>query len=115
MKRLATAVVTAAMLLLAWPSLSGISNSGSAAVDETVVLKLGDRIQVAGAPIGCRVTRLARHGEQVFLDCRRAGRLAGTYGTYLSGRDVLVARFSSSQSAKVVFRARHEGGSQRCG
>jgi hypothetical protein len=114
MKRLAIAIVTAATLLLSWPSLSGMSSSGSAAVDETVVLNLGDRVQVAGAPIGCRVTRLAQHGEQVFLDCRRAGRLAGTYGTYLSGRDVLVTRFRSSQVAKVVFRARHEGGSQRC-
>jgi hypothetical protein len=114
MKRLAIAIVTAATLLLSWPSLSGMSSSGSAAVDETVVVNLGDRVKVAGAPIGCRVTRLAQHGEQVFLDCRRAGSLAGTDGTYLSGRDVLVARFSSSQVAKVVFRARHDGGSQRC-
>jgi hypothetical protein len=114
MKRLAIAVVVVATLLSAWLSVSGRSNSG-AAVEEAVVLNLGDRVRVAGESVGCRVTRLAQYGDQVFLDCRRAGSLAGTYGTYLGGRDVLVARFRSAKTAKVVFRARHEGGAQRCG
>jgi hypothetical protein len=114
MKRLAIATLVVATLLGAWSSLSGTSSSG-AAVEEAVVLNLGDQVRVAGAPVGCRVTRLAQYGDQVFLDCRRAGSLAGTYGTYLGGRDVLVARFRSAKTEKVVFRGRHDGGAQRCG
>jgi hypothetical protein len=113
MTRLAIAVVVVAALLGGLSSVTGMSNSG-AAVEGTIVLDLGDRVRVAGVPVGCRVTRLAQYGDQVFLDCRRAGSLAGTYGTYLGGRDVLVAQFRSAKTAKVVFRARHEGGAQRC-
>jgi hypothetical protein len=115
MRRLSIIGVLAATLVLVWPSLAGISSSGNAAVDQAIVLELGDEVRVAGEPIGCRVTRLAQYGNQVFLDCRRAGSLRGTYGTYLSGRDVLVVKFRSSETAKVVLRARHKGGTQRCG
>lgn len=114
MRHLSIIGLLAATLLLVWPSLAGVSSSGSAAVDEAIVLAPGDEVRVAGAPIGCRVTRLARYGNQVFLDCRRAGTLRGTYGTYLGGRDVLVVRFRNAQTAKVVLRARHAGGTERC-
>jgi hypothetical protein len=60
------------------------------------------------------VTRLARYGHRVFLDCRRGGRLAGSYGTYFGEKDVLVVRFVGPRKAKVVLHARHEGEVARC-
>ena len=77
----------------------------------SVVLRVGDTMKVEGAPIGCQVTQ--RSGR-VVVDCRRAGRLAGTYGTLLDERRVRVARFRSSDTAKVVFKARHRGEARRC-
>lgn len=77
----------------------------------TVVLGVGDVMEVDGAPIGCQVTR--RDGR-VVIDCRRAGQLEGTYGTLLDERRVRVARFRSSDTAKVVFKAKHKGRPHRC-
>ena len=85
------------------------SARGSSATD--VVLRVGDTMKVEGAPIGCQVTQ--RNGR-IMVDCRRAGRLAGTYGTLLDERRVRVARFQSSDTAKVVFKARHRGEAHRC-
>jgi hypothetical protein len=77
----------------------------------TVVMKVGDVMEVEGAPIGCQVSR--RDGR-VVIDCRRAGRLAGTYGTLFDERRVRVTRFRSSDTAKVVFKAKHKGRAHRC-
>jgi hypothetical protein len=49
------------------------------------------------------------------LDCRRAGRLAGTYGVFLGRWNVRVLRFSSATEGQVVFSARHGGASVCCG
>jgi hypothetical protein len=68
-------------------------------------LASGDIVEVAGAPIGC-IVRL--HKGELALDCRRAGPLAGTYGTLLTPKQVVVERFESSKVAKVVFQAHHE-------
>lgn len=81
---------------------------------ETVRLSLGDRVELDRADVGCRVARLAGHGKQVYLDCRRAGPLRGTYGTYVGEERVLVVRFLDSRTARVVFSARHEGAAKRC-
>jgi hypothetical protein len=78
---------------------------------QTVVMRVGDVMQVEGAPIGCQV---ARRGERVVVDCRRAGRLAGTYGTLFDERHARVTRFKSSDTAKVVFKAKHRGKARRC-
>lgn len=78
---------------------------------KTVVMGVGDVMEVDGAPIGCQVTR--RDGR-VVIDCRRAGQLEGTYGTLLDERRVRVARFRSSDTAKVVFKAKHKGRPHRC-
>ena len=84
------------------------------ASDDVRRASLGDTVRVDGAPVGCRVTRLAHYGNHVYLDCRRAGRLAGSYGTYFGERDVLVVKFVGPRKAKLVLRARHEGGVDRC-
>lgn len=86
-----------------------------AASDETVTLSLGDRVRVARAGVGCRVTRLAGHGNRAYVDCRRAGALRGTYGAYFGEDKVLVVRFVDARTARVVFRARHEQAAERCG
>jgi hypothetical protein len=81
---------------------------------EPVRLTLGDRIEFDHSAVGCRVARLSGHGKQVFLDCRRAGALRGTYGTYVGKERVLVVRYLDSDTARVVFSARHEGNAERC-
>jgi hypothetical protein len=81
---------------------------------EAVVLSLGDRILLEGAPVGCRIAHLRGHGRQAFVDCRRAGALKGTYGTYFGKRKVLVVRYVSDRVARVVFQARHEEAADKC-
>ena len=90
-----------------------LRGEGSARGDNAtdVVLSVGDTMRAEGAPIGCQVTR--RSGRTV-IDCRRAGSLAGTYGTLLDERRVRVMRFRSSDTAKVVFKAKHDGKARRC-
>ena len=88
--------------------------NASASAGRTTILSLGDRVMVDQVPVGCRVTHLAGHGKQVFLDCRRAGPLKGTYGTYFGASKVLVVRHLNARSAKVVFQARHENKAESC-
>jgi len=112
-KRLTVAAVLAAALF-PWTLAPATAGPGAQPAAETYILKLGDRVRVDRAPVGCRATRLAQYDDRVFLDCRRAGPLPGTYGALVSGREVLVVRFESAATAKVVFRARHEGAAERC-
>jgi hypothetical protein len=81
------------------------------AAGQIVVMRVGDVMEVEGAPIGCKV---ARRGGRTVIDCRRAGRLTGTYGTLFDERRVRVTRFRSSDTAKVVFKAKHRGRAHRC-
>jgi hypothetical protein len=106
-------VATAVALTLGAVALTNDDGSAQAASDE-VLVSLGDTVRVDDAPLGCQVTRLARHGNRIFLDCRRAGRLAGSYGAYFSEKDVLVVRFVSQRKAKTVLHARHDGGVAKC-
>jgi hypothetical protein len=104
--------ITLAVLALAALGLSFRGEDAArGAAAETVVMRVGDVMQVEGAPIGCKVTS---RGERVVIDCRRAGRLAGTYGALFDERRVRVTRFRSSDTAKVVFKAKHRGRAHRC-
>jgi hypothetical protein len=103
----AAILASAATALAVAPARDG----ASAASPQPVVLKIGDRVAVEGQPMGCRV---ARQDGRVVMDCRRAGALAGTYGTMLSARTAKVVRFRSDSVAKVVFTATHRGGARRC-
>jgi hypothetical protein len=109
---MATAAGAAALLTLAGAT-TAIAGLGPARGADTpgVVLRIGDRVEVDGQPIGCRV---ARQDGAVVLDCRRAGALAGTYGTMLSSRKAMAVRFTSNESAKVVFTGTHRGKARRC-
>jgi hypothetical protein len=106
-------VATAVMVTLGAAALTRDGNDAHAASND-VLVSLGDTVQVDKARVGCRVTRLARHGNRVFLDCRRKGRLAGSYGAYFGEKDVLVVRFVGQRKAKTVLHARHEGGATKC-
>ena len=75
------------------------------------VLKVGDTVRVEGAGIGCQVTRRANRPT---IECRRDGRLKGTYGTFLSERKVTVARFRSSTTAQEILSATHRGRWRAC-
>lgn len=79
----------------------------------TIPLAQGDIAKVTGAPIGCVVRKQDGYPA---LDCRRIGPLAGSYGTILTSRKVLVVRFENQRTAKVVFNARHNKlGVHTCG
>jgi hypothetical protein len=75
------------------------------------VLKVGDTFRVEGAGVGCQVTRRANRPT---IECRRDGRLKGTYGTFLSERKVTVARFRSSTTAQEILSATHGGRWRAC-
>src|SRR5918999_2927578 len=112
MKRLLACVLAAAAL-----GAAGWSATGPAATsreDTVLSAKPGDRIRVVGAPIGCRVVRMSQLGGRVVVDCRRAGALQGTYGTFLTGREAVLVRFGSGQTAKRVAVGVHERGSRSC-
>lgn len=114
MKALATIAASvlagAAVTSVVGPRVGGAAADAAAPAAPTV-LKVGDRVTVDGQPIGCRVASQDGH---VVMDCRRGGKLAGTYGTMLTARRALVVRFHDNSVAKVVFTAEHGGGARRC-
>src|SRR5215210_6530586 len=75
------------------------------------VLRVGDTIRVDGTAMGCQVTR---RGGRPVIECRRDGRLSGTYGTFMSDRTLKVARFRSSRTAQTILSARHGGAWRAC-
>jgi hypothetical protein len=104
--------VLAAVAIGATATLAIAPRDGAKAANPApTVLKVGDRVQVEGQPVGCRV---ANQGSKVVMDCRRAGTLAGTYGTMLSSHTAQVVRFRSNKVAKVVYTATHHGSARRC-
>ena len=106
------AVLTA--LIVATLAVPGDPAGAPAGSSRTLILDTGDRIRVDGADIGCRVARLNRFSGQIFLDCRRAGRLAGTYATLLGESQIHVVRFGGAHAGRVVFSARHKGSPLEC-
>jgi hypothetical protein len=95
-------------------ALAGGPAGAPAAANETLTVGVGDRVRVDGAGIGCRVTRMSHYAGRTFLDCRKAGPLAGTYATLLGEREIAVVRFVDAGTAKAVFTARHAGTHSRC-
>lgn len=91
------------------------SNLAAARTPATMLeARVGDSIRVVGAPIGCQVVRVRDLGGRITLDCRRAGALAGTYGTLMTADEAAVMRFESSRRAKLVLVAPHKGGIRQC-
>jgi hypothetical protein len=80
---------------------------------QAVTLRLGDVVRVAGtADVGCKVRT---HDGAPTLDCRRAGPLTGTFGAMLNRNEVLVVRFESAKTAKIVFSGQQTTGTfARC-
>ena len=81
---------------------------------DVLQVRVGDRIRVVNAPIGCRVVRMRQLGGRVVIDCRRAGALRGTYGTLFSAREAVLLKFESRNTAKRVAVAVHHGDVQCC-
>jgi hypothetical protein len=103
MRRVAAVVIALGAATLGAPA--------QADAPQTLLLHVGDRMVVDGGQLGCQVVR---RGGRPVIDCRRAGDLAGTYGTMLSERRALVIRFRSASTAKIVFTARHHGSARAC-
>jgi hypothetical protein len=104
----ATALASPGQIAPTPPPLPGTPLPGT----EQRALSVGDSFVVPGASIGCQVTR---RGSAVFVECRRAGKAKGTYGTFISSRTVKVARFRSSRTAQVILTAKHGGKWRACG
>jgi hypothetical protein len=113
-RTLRLAVVCAAALVgVAVGSLAGGPLAARAAADAAVVLAAGDIARVMDIPVGCQVVRRGVP-PATMLDCRRAGRLDGTYGVLFGRWNVRVVRFQGAHDAQVVFSARHGGGAVCC-
>lgn len=109
MRRLLVLSVLVAAIAAA-SSFVGSLAAGVAQTPNTVIeARLGDRIRVVDAPIGCRVVRMSQLGGRVVVDCRRAGSLRGTYGTLFTAREAALVQYESSRTAKRVAVAVHEG------
>jgi hypothetical protein len=101
-----------AMLAAAgWSATSGATDTRES---EVFRLEPGDRIRVAGAEVGCRVKRMRQLEGRIVLDCRRGGRLQGTYGTLLTEREAILLRFLSSTTATRIATGTHRGKVERC-
>ncbi len=79
---------------------------------QQLVLKVGDTLRIDGTNTGCQVTS---RGSRPTIECRRAGSLKGTYGTFFTDRGVTVARFRSSDTAQTILTARHGRAWRACG
>jgi len=114
MNRLFVAILAVAVLATA--SVVALTRDGvaDAARATTITVGVGDEIRVSGSKIGCRVTRLAGHGKRLYVECRRGGPLAGTYGTFFGRDDVLVVRFVDRNTARTVLAAQHDARAKRC-
>jgi hypothetical protein len=77
------------------------------------VLSPGDAVQIAGIPVGCQVVRRGVP-PATMLDCRRAGKLAGSYGVLIGRWNVRVIRFESAREARTVLTAKHGGEAVCC-
>ena len=112
MRTLVVALAVVAAIFVGGGLAAGLATANTR--DSTLEARLGDTIRVVDAPLGCRITRMRQLGGRVVVDCRRAGRLAGTYGTLVSAREAILVRFQSKRTAKRVAVAIHEGPSRRC-
>lgn len=92
------------LLALLAPPTAALAVHQSGGEPRVVTLSLGDIAKVARTRVGC-VARV-QSGVRV-IDCRRIGSLRGTYGTILSGSKAQVVRFTSGETARVVFVAHH--------
>jgi hypothetical protein len=81
-------------------------------VPQQLLMRVGDTVRVEGVDIGCQV---AQHDGEVMFECRRLTNVAGTYGTFIGNKRALVARFRSSETARVIFAAKQRGGWKACG
>ena len=107
-------VVCAAVALGAWLG-SGPEASGAGSLSRKVVtVRVGDRIEVDGAPLGCRVTRVRELGRRIAVDCRRGGALTGSFGTLVTPREAALVEFTSRNTAKIVFVGEHDGEGRKC-
>ena len=112
MKRLLACSLAAAAVGTACGAATGLAAHWR--TEAVVEVRPGDRIQVTGAPVGCRIVRMSELGGRVVVDCRRAGALEGTYGTLLTGREAVLVRFESARTARRVAVGVHARGHNRC-
>jgi hypothetical protein len=113
-KLLLAPVIAAAVALGVWLG-SGTDASGAGSLGrEVVAVRVGDKIQVDGAPLGCRVVRVRELGGRIAVDCRRGGALTGTFGTLVTPNEAALVEFTSARTAKLVFVAKHDGEARKC-
>jgi hypothetical protein len=108
-------VIAASAFLGAMGTVGVVSAFGASQTTARVLeARVGDRIHVLDAPIGCRVARMSQLGGRVAVDCRKAGPLRGRYGTFLTAREAVLVEFESRRTARRVAVGVHEGKSRGC-
>jgi hypothetical protein len=112
MRKLLAALVLTSVAAMAW-FLSSLAAAQTPA--DVLEARVGDRIRVVDAPIGCRVVRMRQLGGRVVIDCRRTGALTGTYGTLFSAREALLVEFKSRGTAKRRAEGVHFEPLEKCG
>jgi hypothetical protein len=80
-------------------------------VSGTAILGVGDAMEVEGAGIGCQITK---RGGRPAIECRKAGKLKGTYTVVFDEKRARVARFRDANTAQVVYTAKHGGRARAC-
>jgi hypothetical protein len=106
--------IVAASVPGAWLAVARASATSGIA-PRTIAVRAGDEIRVLGAPVGCRVAHMRGFEGRIVVDCRRTGRLRGTYGTLLSAREAGLVRFESNRTGKLLYRAAQHGSIRKCG
>lgn len=112
MSRSTLALPAAALTILALAAFRPDGAAPAPAAGRTLVIAVGDTVRLAGTNVACRA--LVRNGRKV-IDCVRAGRLRGSYGTSVSDEGVTVFRMLDGRTGRTVFTARHRGKPIRCG
>jgi hypothetical protein len=108
-------VIAASALLSAMGTVGVVSAFGASQTPARVIeARVGDRIHVLDAPLGCRVARMSQLGGRVVVDCRKAGPLRGTYGTLLTAREAVLVEFESRKTARRVAVGVHDRESKGC-
>jgi hypothetical protein len=116
MGRLIAVAATAALAACGtWLVLGEGTSAAGTAGARTVVVRVGDHIRVADAPLGCRIVKTRQLHGRVVVDCRRGGSLHGTYGTLLTAHEAALIRFESRHTARLAYVAVHHGLVRKCG
>jgi hypothetical protein len=111
---LALTAAASAAALVAWLGQNDGASAAGAGKTSAIAVRVGDRIRVVDSPVGCRVVRMRQLGGRIVIDCRKGGRLTGTYGTLLTAHEAGLVRFETAHTARLLVVGTHGGRVRNC-